>query len=44
MIQAIHKGVEIEMELRQLTHGYWKCDYEVIKHPRKAARGVSSRG
>ena len=33
MIQAIHKGVEIEMEVHQLTHGYWKCDYTLIKHP-----------
>ena len=33
MIQAIHKGVEIEMEVHQLTHGYWKCDYALIKHP-----------
>jgi hypothetical protein len=26
MIQATHKGIEIEMELHQLTHGYWTCD------------------
>jgi hypothetical protein len=33
VIQAIHNGIEVEMELRQLTHGYWKCDYTLIKHP-----------
>ena len=33
MIQAIHKGVEIEMEVHQLVHGHWKCDYTLIKHP-----------
>jgi hypothetical protein len=33
MIQAVHKGVEIEMELHQLPHGFWKCDYTLIKHP-----------
>ncbi len=33
MIQAIHKGIEIEMELHQLTEGYWRCDYTLIKHP-----------
>ena len=32
MIQAIHKGIEIEMELHQFEHG-WKCDYTLIKHP-----------
>jgi hypothetical protein len=36
MIQAIYKGIEIELELHQLTHGYWKCDYIVIKHPQGA--------
>ena len=35
MIQAIHKGIEIEMELHQLTHGYWKCDYTLINHPER---------
>ena len=35
MIQAIYKGVEIEMELQQQTHGYWKCDYTLIKHPER---------
>ncbi len=33
MIQAVHKGIEIEMELHQLPHGRWKCDYTLIKHP-----------
>ena len=33
MIQAVHKGIEIEMELHQLPHGNWKCDYTLIKHP-----------
>jgi hypothetical protein len=33
VIQAIHKGIEIEMELQQQAHGYWKCDYTLIKHP-----------
>jgi hypothetical protein len=33
MMQAVHKGIEIEMELRQLPHGLWKCDYTLIKHP-----------
>jgi len=33
MIQAIYKGVEIEMELHQQAHDYWKCDYTLIKHP-----------
>ena len=32
MIQAIHNGIEIEMELHQFEHG-WKCDYTLIKHP-----------
>jgi hypothetical protein len=25
MIQAICKGIEIEMELHQQAHDYWKC-------------------
>jgi len=33
MIQAVHKGIEIEMELHQLQQGFWKCDYSLIKHP-----------
>ena len=43
MIQAVHKGIEIEMELHQLTEGYWKCDYTLIKHP-KAEPNHSPRG
>jgi hypothetical protein len=35
MIQAIHKGIEIEMEMHQQAHGYWKCDYSLIKHPER---------
>ena len=35
MIQATYKGIEIEMELRQRTQGYWKCDYTLIKHPER---------
>ena len=35
MIQAIYKGIEIEMELHQQTHGYWKCNYTLIKHPER---------
>ena len=35
MIQVVYKGREIEMELHQLTHGYWKCDYTVIRHPER---------
>ena len=33
MIQPIHKGVEIEMEVHQFPHGCWKCDYTLITHP-----------
>jgi hypothetical protein len=33
VIQAIHKGVEIEMEVHQYPLGSWKCDYILIKHP-----------
>jgi hypothetical protein len=35
MIQEFHKGVEIEMEIHQLQHGLWKCDYTLIKRPEK---------
>ena len=35
MIQAIYKGIEIEMEMHQYPHGYWKCDYSLIKHPER---------
>jgi hypothetical protein len=33
MIQAVHKGIEIEMELHQQADDTWKCDYTLIKHP-----------
>jgi hypothetical protein len=33
MVQASYKGVEIEMELHELEHGGWRCDYTLIKHP-----------
>jgi hypothetical protein len=26
MIRSIYKGIEIEMEMHQQAHGYWKCD------------------
>jgi hypothetical protein len=35
MIQAIHKGVEIELESHQEPHGLWKCDYTLITHPQR---------
>jgi hypothetical protein len=35
MIQSIYKGVEIEMELQQQAHQYWKCDYSLIQHPQR---------
>jgi|HubBroStandDraft_6_1064221.scaffolds.fasta_scaffold857612_1 hypothetical protein len=35
MIQAIHKGVEIELESHQQPHGLWKCDYTLITHPNR---------
>jgi hypothetical protein len=35
MIQEFHKGVEIELELHQLAHGNWSCDYTLITHPRR---------
>jgi hypothetical protein len=44
MIQAIHKGVEIELESHQLPHGLWKCDYTLITHPERTRtihRGVA---
>jgi hypothetical protein len=33
MIQAIYKGIEIEMEMHQQAHESWKCDYTTIRHP-----------
>jgi hypothetical protein len=35
MIQAIHKGVEIELESHQEPHGMWKCDYTLVRHPER---------
>jgi hypothetical protein len=32
MIQAIHKNVEIEMEVHHYPHGYWTCDYTLTRH------------
>ena len=36
MIQATHKGIEIEMEMHQQAHGCWKCDYTLVKHPERS--------
>jgi hypothetical protein len=33
VIQGSYKGIEIEMELHQLEHGGWRCDYTLIRHP-----------
>jgi len=38
VIQAIHKGIEIEMELQIAAHGNWKCDYTLIKHPERTTK------
>jgi uncharacterized membrane protein len=35
VIQAIYKGIEIEMEMHQQANDYWKCDYTLIKHPER---------
>jgi hypothetical protein len=35
VIQAIYKGIEIEMEMHQQSHEGWKCDYTLIKHPER---------
>jgi hypothetical protein len=35
LIQGSYKGIEIEMELHQLEHGGWRCDYTLIKHPER---------
>jgi hypothetical protein len=43
MIQAIHKGVEIELVSHQLPHGLWTCDYTLTTHPERTRtnhRGV----
>jgi hypothetical protein len=37
MIQSSYKGIEIEMEMHQQAHGFWKCDYTLIKHPERTA-------
>jgi hypothetical protein len=34
-MQATYKGIEIEMDLHQYTHGNWRCDYTLIKHPER---------
>jgi len=36
VIQATHKGIEIEMEMHQQAHWYWKCDYTLVKHPERS--------
>jgi hypothetical protein len=38
MIQAIHKGVEIELQIHELAHGLWKCDYTLITHPERTRK------
>src|ERR1022692_2616878 len=35
VIQAIYKGIEIEIEMHQQAHEHWKCDYTLIKHPER---------
>jgi hypothetical protein len=35
MIQAIHRGVEIELMIHQMPHGAWRCDYTLITHPER---------
>ena len=35
MIQAIYKGIEIEMEMHQQAHEHWRCDFTLIKHPER---------
>jgi hypothetical protein len=35
MIQAIHKGVEIELENHQMARDLWRCDYTLITHPER---------
>jgi hypothetical protein len=40
MIQAVYKNVEIEMELHQLPHDAWKCDYTLIKHPGRVVQTI----
>jgi hypothetical protein len=42
MIQAIHQGVEIELESHQQPQDRWKCDYALITHPNRTR--VTYRG
>jgi len=35
VIQAIYKGIEIEMEMHQQLHEQWRCDFTLIKHPER---------
>jgi hypothetical protein len=35
MIQEFHRGIEIELEIHQLSHGLWKCDYTLVTHPER---------
>jgi hypothetical protein len=44
MIQAIHKGVEIELESHQESHGQWKCDYSLMMHPDGTRTRTTHRG
>jgi len=34
VIESIHQGIEIELEVHQFQHG-WKCDFTLIKHPER---------
>jgi hypothetical protein len=36
MIQEFHKGIEILMDLHQIHHGHWKCDFTLINRPGRA--------
>ena len=44
MIQAVYKGVEIELESHQELHGLWKCDYTLITHPDGSRTRTKHRG
>jgi hypothetical protein len=35
VIQGSYKGIEIEMEMHELEHGGWRCDYTLIRHPER---------
>jgi hypothetical protein len=39
MVQASYKGIKIEMELHELEHDGWRCDYTLIKHPETIHHG-----